>query len=183
MKKIILLLAILSTLNVASAQTYMKITQGTGYTLSPGNSIDEITFTPTFNCGDVILYGGESYPTVQIGTQCRMAKNMNIGTMILGYANQSDNGLIEKYCSENLEASCITYGGLYIWNEAMQYVTEEGAKGICPDGWHIPTLAEFQTLSTTVNGDANALKTIGQGQATGNNLSGFSALLAGSFNG
>ena len=63
----------------------------------------------------------------------------------------------------------------------MQYVTTEGAQGICPPGWHIPTLSEFQTLSTSVGGDGNALKAVGQGSGggAGTNTSGFSALLAG----
>ena len=54
-------------------------------------------------------------------------------------------------------------------------------QGICPDGWHIPTNAEFQTLKSAVVGDGNALKAIGQGTAggAGTNTSGFSALLAG----
>ena len=52
-----------------------------------------------------------------------------------------------------------------------------GAKGICPTDWHIPTLAEFQTLAATVGNDGKALKEIGQGNGT--NLSGFSALLSG----
>jgi uncharacterized protein (TIGR02145 family) len=89
--------------------------------------------------------------------------------------------MIEKYCYDNLPANCDTYGGLYQWNEAMQYVQTEGAQGICPEGWHIPTLAEFQTLSSTVGGDGNALKAIGQGHdgGAGTNTSGFSALLGG----
>ena len=41
----------------------------------------------------------------------------------------------------------------------------------------MPTLAEFQALSSTVGGDGNALKAIGQGSGT--NSSGFSALLTG----
>jgi uncharacterized protein (TIGR02145 family) len=73
------------------------------------------------------------------------------------------------------------YGGLYQWNEAMQYTTRPGARGICPLRWHIPTLREIQTLSATVGGDGNALKAIGQGSGDGDgtNTSGFSALLAG----
>jgi uncharacterized protein (TIGR02145 family) len=60
-------------------------------------------------------------------------------------------------------------------------VTNEGTQGICPDGWHIPTLAEFETLKATVNNDGNALKAIGQGtgDGAGTNTSGFSALLTG----
>src|ERR1035441_478554 len=63
----------------------------------------------------------------------------------------------------------------------MQYVTSEGARGICPTGFHIPTYAELQTLGTTVSNDGNALKAVGQGtgDGAGTNTSGFSALLTG----
>ena len=64
-------------------------------------------------------------------------------------------------------------------SNAIRFST--GAQGICPDGWHIPTPAQFQTLKTAVNNDGNSLKAIGQGSGsgTGTNTSGFSALLAG----
>jgi uncharacterized protein (TIGR02145 family) len=68
---------------------------------------------------------------------------------------------------------------LYDWNEAMGYVTTAGVRGICPPGWHVPTEAEFQTLSSAVGGNSDALKAVGQGSGTGINSSGFSALLAG----
>ena len=63
--------------------------------------------------------------------------------------NQTNNDIIEKYCFGNLSASCTTlgYGGLYQWDEAMQYVTTPGTQGICPTGWHIPTIEEFEILS------------------------------------
>jgi uncharacterized protein (TIGR02145 family) len=63
----------------------------------------------------------------------------------------------------------------------MQYTTTPGTQGICPNGWHIPTLAEFETIRDAVVGDGNALKPIGQGTGggAGTNTSGFSALLAG----
>ena len=94
---------------------------------------------------------------------------------------ETDNGVIDKYCYDNNEANCDTYGGLYQWNEAMQYVTTEGAKGICPDGWHIPTYSEFETLNDAVTDDGNSLKALGEGSdfGAGTNTSGFSALLAG----
>ena len=67
----------------------------------------------------------------------------------------------------------------------MKYVTTEGAQGICPTGWHIPTLAEIQTLAATVENDVNILKEIGQGigGGAGTNTSGFSGLLAGYWEG
>ncbi len=100
---------------------------------------------------------GKTYNTVQIGTQCWMAQNLNIGTRINGSGNQTNNGIIEKYCYSNLESNCTIYGGLYQWNEMMQYVTTPGVKGICPTGWHIPTDAEWTTLTTYVNNQSSYL--------------------------
>jgi uncharacterized protein (TIGR02145 family) len=119
-------------------------------------------------------YAGKTYNTVQIGTQCWLKENLDVGTMIAGADTQKNNGVIEKHCYNNNPNNCIMYGGLYQWKEAVQYSTAPGTKGICPTGWHIPASGEFQTLSTTVGGDANALKAIGLG--TGTNTSGFSAL-------
>jgi len=94
---------------------------------------------------------GQIYSTVQIGTQCWMRQNLNIGTMIPGNTAQTDNAVIEKYCYSDIAANCDEYGGLYQWEEMMQYVTTPGAKGICPDGWHLPTDAEWCTLEQYVD--------------------------------
>jgi uncharacterized protein (TIGR02145 family) len=132
-------------------------------------------------CSGIVSYAGKTYNTVQIGSQCWLKENLDVGTRVDGSQDQTNNSLIEKYCYNNDTAKCNTYGGLYQWNEAMQYSTTEGTKGICPSGWHIPTQAEFQTLITTVNNSGNALKAVGQGISTGagTDSSGFSALLAG----
>ena len=126
-------------------------------------------------------YGGKTYNTIQIGTQCWLKENLDVGIKINGSQNPSNDGNIEKYCYNDLDANCITYGGLYQWHEAMKYVTTEGAHGICPTGWHIPMYAELQTLKSTVSADGNALKEIeqGNGAGAGTNTSGYSALLAG----
>jgi uncharacterized protein (TIGR02145 family) len=58
----------------------------------------------------------------------------------------SDNGIIEKYCYDNTPDSCSVYGGLYQWDEIMQYTTQEGTQGICPEGWHIPDDEEWKIL-------------------------------------
>ena len=81
----------------------------------------------------------------------------------------------------NDETNCNKYGGLYQWDEVMQYITTEGSQGICPVGWHIPTQQEFNTLIDAVNNSSNALKAVGQGtfNGSGTNTSGFSALLSG----
>jgi uncharacterized protein (TIGR02145 family) len=99
-----------------------------------------------------VTHSGQVYNTVQIGTQCWLKENMNIGTRINGSANQTNNSIIEKYCYNDLESNCDIYGGLYQWNEMMQYVTTAGAQGICPAGWHLPTDAEWTSLTNFLGG-------------------------------
>lgn len=169
--------SLVATSQIVGRKTFMSLPSVTGDTLDLGNLTIEryCPGTPTVD------YAGKTYNTVQIGSQCWLRENLDVGTMIQGVDTAKNNGIIEKYCYNNDLANCATYGGLYQWYEAMQYSTTPGVQGICPTGWHIPTLAEFQTLSTTVSGDGNALKAIGQGTGggAGTNTSGFSALLSG----
>lgn len=90
--------------------------------------------------------------TVTIGDQVWMARNLNVGTRINGGVAQSDNGVVEKYCYENQESNCDIYGGLYQWDEMMQFSLEEGAQGVCPDGYHIPTMEEIDILVQNIGG-------------------------------
>ena len=118
-----------------------------------------ITPTPTWSCGTAFTDSRDNkvYNTVQIGTtnaQCWMKENLNVGTYIDGSANQTSNSVVEKWCYNNDLAKCTAYGGLYTWDEAMQYVTTPGVQGICPTGWHIPTFDEFCTLDITVDSSA-----------------------------
>lgn len=141
----------------------------------------------------IVTYAGQVYNTVQIGAQCWLKENLNVGETVTGNQDQTNNGKIEKYCYNNDPANCTKYGGLYQWAEAVQY--KNGAtnsispnpaftgnvQGICPQGWHIPTRDEFVTLQISVKYSNSAL--IAQGQLTGNDTHGFSALLAGIRNG
>lgn len=128
-----------------------------------------------------ITYAGKTYNTVLIGDDCWLKENLDIGTMIESTREQTNNGTIEKYCYDDDTANCDTYGGLYQWDEAMQYNTLQGEQGICPPGWHIPTLEEYQSLITRIKDDGNTLKAIGQGSGigAGTNSTGFSALFGG----
>jgi uncharacterized protein (TIGR02145 family) len=83
---------------------------------------------------------------VKIGTQCWLAQNLNIGTTLDGSKSQTNNTVIEKYCYDDKKSNCDTYGGLYQWDEMMQYITTHGTQGICPRGWHVPADAEWETL-------------------------------------
>ena len=92
------------------------------------------------------------YHTVNINNQCWMKENMNIGTRIDESWHQTDNSIIEKYCYTNRESYCDAYGGLYQWQEAVQYNQTEKAQGICPNGWHVPSNADIVALRSYVYG-------------------------------
>ena len=98
-----------------------------------------------------VTYGGQVYNTILIGSQCWLKENLNVGAVINGSQNMSNNGIIEKYCYGNDTSNCATYGGLYQWNEAMQYISVEGAQGICPPGWHLPADEEWKQLEGTAD--------------------------------
>ena len=103
--------------------------------------------------GSPVYYEGEIYTTVIIGNQCWMSENLNVGTMINGVTMPTNNGVIEKLCYNNNPLNCILYGGLYRWNELMQYVTTTGTQGICPTGWHIPSDPPEWNILTNYYGD------------------------------
>jgi len=112
----------------------------------------------------------ETYPTVQIGTQCWMTKSItNVGTMTTGVV-YGDDSLVERACYSNSQAICNTDGALYAWNEAMylpasaattQFTAYTGSganakrQGICPVGWHIPSDKELATLENYIDSTIN----------------------------
>jgi uncharacterized protein (TIGR02145 family) len=126
---------------------------------------------------------GMVYNTILIGDRCWMKENLNVGTIIDSAANQTDNGIIEKYCYRNLELNCDKYGGLYQWDEAMQY----GGTDLCPEGWHLPSGCEWNGMITHLGGELVAggkMKMTGTvwwspPNANADNSSGFSALAGG----
>jgi uncharacterized protein (TIGR02145 family) len=130
---------------------------------------------------------GKIYTTVNIGGRWWMAQNLNYGTRILAGYLQKDNDIPEKYCYNNDESYCDLYGGLYQWGETMQYDTVETTRGICPPGWHVPSVSEWDELIASLGGDAlagGALKLNGtafwdEPNTGATNSSGFAALGAG----
>ena len=119
--------------------------------------------------GNHIVYGiltdkrdKKTYKTVVIGTQTWMAENLNYET-----ANSR--------CYNNKLDSCAKYGRLYTWTDAMDSAgtfSTNGkncgyerscsptypVRGICPEGWHLPTEAEFEQLFSAVGGENTAGK-------------------------
>jgi uncharacterized protein (TIGR02145 family) len=146
-----------------------------------------ITF-PFISCTDS---DGNHYATVQIGdgkfSQFWMAENLKVGVGIDITQLPADNGIIEYYCYEDNLDLCATYGGLYKWDEMMNYTGTEGSGGICPVGWHVPTNQEFYDLESFLGGMSVAggkLKETGTEHWNANNVgatneTGFTALPGG----
>ena len=105
---------------------------------------------------------GKKYKIVKIGRQVWMAENLNYK-------------MKNTYCYNNSADSCAKYGRLYIWDAAV---------GACPDGWHLPTMAEFSVLFSTVGGSSSAGRVLKSAfdwddDGNGSDAFGFSAVPAG----
>ncbi len=132
-----------------------------------------LNFTAGSQFNSSLTYGsfkdtrnGKTYKTIKIGTQTWMAEN-------LAYKPSSGN----YWAYDNNSSNVAKYGYLYDW---------ETAKKVCPAGWHLPSDAEWTTLTSSLGGESYAggkLKSkVGykpdvDGAAT--NESGFSALPGG----
>lgn len=105
-------------------------------------------FAANIPCPSVptVEYEGQTYNTVQVFSQCWLKENLNVGEMIQGNLDQAENGITEKYCFNDDPVNCTLYGGLYQWNEMMQYTGIQAVRGICPPGWHVPTDEEWKVL-------------------------------------
>jgi uncharacterized protein (TIGR02145 family) len=128
-----------------------------------------------------VYYLEQTYNTVEIGDQCWLKENLNIGKMINSYYEMTDDEVIEKYCYDNDPANCEIYGGLYQWNEMMQYTTTQSVQGICPAGWHIPSAKEWKDC---FGNNGGGMKETGTDHwyppnAYATNSTGFTALPAG----
>ena len=128
------------------------------------------------NCGNPITDKRDNriYPTVQIGSQCWLASNLNFGTILASSQDQRDNCVAEKYCYNDNPVNCANQGGLYQWDELMLFDETLADQGFCPPGWHIPTENDWNILfASYINSGfaGSPLKYSG--------YSGFNALLSG----
>ncbi len=161
------------TIRYNSDDKVMEYCDGTSW-VGFGSSTQDAT------CGENFTdqRDGQIYPTVKIGNQCWMAKNLNYGQYkesvfnndAEGHSDVANNGIVEKYAYNNDTGNFAIYGGLYDWNEMMNYNSTEGGQGICPDGWHIPTKDEFDELVETVGGRDIAGKQLMTGGSSGFNF-------------
>lgn len=95
----------------------------------------------SFVCGDATVADIDNniYNTVKIGGQCWLKENLRVTKNPAGES-------ITRYCYDDDVSICDADGGLYDWNTAMNNFTQEGAQGICPNGWHIPKDSDLYIL-------------------------------------
>ncbi|WP_288800962.1 fibrobacter succinogenes major paralogous domain-containing protein, partial [uncultured Fibrobacter sp.] len=123
----------------------------------------------SISSSSVILSGGEGtlkdsrdnqvYKTVTIGTQTWMAENLNYA-----YKGKTSTFDSSSFCYDDDPTNCSKYGRLYLWSAAMDSAgtwSTNGkgcgngkfclptypVRGVCPEGWHLPTEEDFRILS------------------------------------
>ncbi|MEI6753775.1 MAG: FISUMP domain-containing protein [Paludibacter sp.] len=148
----------------------------------------EVSFT-TLDASIIADVDGNIYTQITIGTQTWMVENLKTTRYRDGssIANVTDNTAwaaltTGAWCeSNNNAANSIKYGHLYNW-----YAVSD-SRNIAPVGWHIPTDAEWTTLTTYLGGESVAggkLKETGtlnwlSPNTAATNSTGFSALPGG----
>ena len=131
------------------------------------------------------------YRTIKIGTQTWVAQNLNYVTV---GGNADDK--VASWCLDNDPANCETDGRLYWWSAAMDIeaayntstASDVNVRGICPEGWHVPTNSEWRTLydyvksvngTSSVNAALNSSYVWKRSTSVSEDKFGFSAIPAG----
>ncbi len=108
--------------------------------------------------GTVTDIDGNVYHTITIGTQVWMIEDLKTTK----YRDGSAITLVEDntawstlttaaYCDyDNNSSNGATYGHLYNW------FAVHDSRNICPDGWHVPTDADWSTLTGFLGGESVA---------------------------
>ena len=147
--------------------------------------------TPTVKDRD-----GNQYGTVQIGNQCWMRENLRVSTYRDGHpidldmSGGSDGNVKGETWSVLKKGSRTVYGHsnkqLENYGYLYNWYAVSDARGLCPTGWHIPTINEWTNLIDQLAGEigsVSSLKAVGsrlwKGPNTANNSSGFSGLPGG----
>ena len=115
---------------------------------------DVLNFTTLILCGidSITDIDNNTYSTVKIGTQCWMQSNLRTKR----YANGGTiAGDAKIYHVKDDETNDATYGLLYNWAAVMDTAASSnanpsGVQGICPDGWHVPSDAEWTQMTNYV---------------------------------
>ena len=104
---------------------------------------------------------GNTYTTVQIGCQCWMRENLRTTRYADGSSVPIDSTKYSdyepyRYYPNHDKQNVAVYGYLYNWSAAIgkespSDANPSGVQGICPDGWHLPSIPEFNDLELHVS--------------------------------
>ena len=113
---------------------------------------ESLIFNPNVEYGTLVdPRDGRSYRTVMLGSVNWMAENLRYSDSVA-----SENLKGQSWCYDNDERNCAVFGRLYTWPAAMdlpavyQDSVADGTgginRGICPEGWHVPTMHDFNVM-------------------------------------
>jgi uncharacterized protein (TIGR02145 family) len=123
-----------------NVRAYATNSAGTGY----GNTV---TFTSSTSSENTVTdIDGNIYRTVRIGNQVWMVENLKVKHDLQGNP-------IQSYVYNNDQNNEHTYGRLYSWDVIMNGLNQEGTQGIAPNGWHIPSDADWTELINYLGGE------------------------------
>jgi uncharacterized protein (TIGR02145 family) len=167
-----------------------------GYEYSTGqhNCGYEHIHNPIINYGSLVDQAGNYYKTILIGNQEWMAENLKtdiyrngdtIPTNLSLTAWQATTSGAYTWYFNSPSFEC-PYGKLYNWHTTVD------ARGLCPSGWHIPTVEDWDLMAVILGGTMSAggpMKAAGTLEAStgpwaspntnGSNFSGFSGIPGG----
>ena len=106
---------------------------------------------------------GQTYKIVKIGKKIWMAENLNYAYTGVPFKSGAITFDSTSWCYDNDPANCAKYGRLYTWSAAMDSVGRWSTngkgcgnettcsptypvRGVCPEGWHLPTELEWGML-------------------------------------
>ena len=103
---------------------------------------------PNFVKVEVVKVQNKEVYTIHVGDQVWMAKNLDVDVP-------------GSFCYGGKPENCTKYGRLYTWSAAMKLAADYAEKsardsvkrthrGICPVGWHVPSIYDFDRLNAFI---------------------------------
>lgn len=133
-------------------------------------------------CGQPITdIDNNSYETMPVHRLCWMTSNLR--TTRYSDGTTIPFAIVYSYPYDpNNTDNLMTFGRLYNWTSASKAAAATPLQGVCPDGWRLPTQAEFEELSTFYT-ETQLRSTANWIQGAGTNESGFNKQPGGFYNG